>query len=361
MQIIVPLGRPEMESHSLQSASTYLNNLLLARGLLQNGKPIEFANPNNHDTSVDVTMSRIINLVHDLVLRRDRDADQRESLASNIRAMRSDESQRILDLQKLQDKNAELTRRISTVEAQERAWKTTVQKAETQAKELKEQMLKMKSTLDQVRVKCISDVRKRDVELEKLKSHLGSMQRGKREASGMKINIINPQPASGGREMRGGQDINSDEWTLEKETNDFLAAIVNETSTENVTLRKIVQDSLDTLKELMGLEENKDSDLIEEDGIGVPGQYRKSRQTAASSLESSIISCDNLSDQMNSILEHCRTILKDPSFVPIEEVQIREEEIIKLRMGWEKMAARWKGKGFEDYLCLPCNQLTLLW
>ena len=79
---------------------------------------------------------------------------------------------------------------------------------------------------------------------------------------------------------------------------------------------------------------------MEQDPIGIPGQYRPSRQQISDA--DAIISCETLAVQMSAILEHCRTILKDPSFVPIEEVQIREEEIIKLRIGWEKMANRWK-------------------
>ena len=279
-------------------------------------------------------MSRVINLVHDLVLRRDREADQREHLVANIRSLRADESQRVLDLQRVQDKNAELSRNLATAEAQERALRVSVKKAEVQARDLKEQMLKMKSTLDQVRAKCVSDVRKRDVEMEKLKGHLASMQRGKREASGMKVNIINPQ-ALITRDNRSGQDPNATGWTLEKETNDFLAALVNETSTENVSLRNIVTETMDALKELTGFGHDT-ADEISQKPIGIPGQDRHDLD------DSSIVACETLALQMSAILAHCQTILKDPSFVPIEEVQVREEEIIKLRIGWEKMASRWK-------------------
>jgi hypothetical protein len=320
-----------MPSSSLESASSYLNNLLLARGLLQDGKPIEFAEPSQNGNS-DATMARVINLVHELVLRRDRDADQRESLASTIRVMRSDQSQRLLDLQKLQEKNGELSRNLTTAEAQQRTLKASVQRAETQAKDLKEQMLKMKSTLDQVRAKCISDVRKRDMELDKLKTHLSSMQRGRREASGMKVNIINTQ-ASRGRDAHAGQNVDSTDWSLEKETNDFLAAIVNETSSENVTLRSLISSTMDTLRDLTGFETEPEE---VDDAIGIPGQYRQK------SSSESITPCSALDGQMTAILAHCQTILKDPSFVPIEEVQVRDEEIIKLRIGWEKMAGRWK-------------------
>ena len=341
----------KMESHSLEKASQYLNNLLLARGLLSNGKPIDFARPSRHGTNTDQTMSRVINLVHDLVLRRDQDAEQRETLAARIRQSRADESQRVLDLQRLQDKNAELSRAAAAVESQERTLKANMRKAEAQAKEVKEQMLRMKSTLDQVRAKCLSDVRKRDTELDKLKAHLAGMQRGKKESSGIKINTINWHPESKGRERRNGQDVDSSEWSLEKESNDFLAELVNETSTENVSLRRIITDTMEILQDLTGLEEQQpqeEQDPDEDDGIGIPGQYRKSRRKAAESQQQALTdaenltSCDDLAQQMTSILEHCQTILKDPSFVPLEEVQLRDEEIIKLRLGWEKMASRWK-------------------
>ena len=60
-----------MDSYNIKTASTYLNNLLLARGLLRNGTPIEFAHPSKGEGGKEATMASIINLVHDLILRRD--------------------------------------------------------------------------------------------------------------------------------------------------------------------------------------------------------------------------------------------------------------------------------------------------
>lgn len=73
-QIVFELSTPalaDMEAHNLQAASTYVNNILLARGLLKSGHPIDFAQPDNEDGGSEATMARIINLVNDLVLRRD--------------------------------------------------------------------------------------------------------------------------------------------------------------------------------------------------------------------------------------------------------------------------------------------------
>ena len=329
-----------MASSSLQSASAYLNNLLLARGLLQDGKAIDFATPAG-DGDFEQTMSRIINLTHDLVLRRDRDAEQRENLSGVIHSVRANEAQRVLDLQRVQDKNVNISRDLATAQTHERNAKGTLRKAEADMKIAKEQMLKMKSTLDQVRAKCISDVRKRDVELEKLKGHLASMQRGKREGSGMKINIMRSRADGRAVHNDNGQITTNPDWSLEQETNNFLAAIVNETSTENVALRNIVTETMATLRELTGMtDEASTEDELSDNAIGIPGQYRKSRPISEAS--DSIVPCQKLASQMGTILQHCQLILKDPSFVPIEEVQLREEEIIKLRTGWEKMATRWK-------------------
>ena len=60
-----------MDSHNRQTASTYINNLLLSRGLLRNGISIDFAQPEKAEGGLDSTMSQVMNLVHDMILRRD--------------------------------------------------------------------------------------------------------------------------------------------------------------------------------------------------------------------------------------------------------------------------------------------------
>jgi hypothetical protein len=56
-----------MMDGDLGTASRYINNLLASRGLLQDGIPIQFVNLGEPDD----TAARIINLVHDLILKND--------------------------------------------------------------------------------------------------------------------------------------------------------------------------------------------------------------------------------------------------------------------------------------------------
>lgn len=60
-----------MDPDNLKTASLYINNQLLSRGLLRNGQTINFARPDKEDGGLEATMGRIMSVVNDLILRRD--------------------------------------------------------------------------------------------------------------------------------------------------------------------------------------------------------------------------------------------------------------------------------------------------
>jgi hypothetical protein len=60
-----------MESDNLKTASIYINNQLLSRGLLRNGQTIDFARPDKGEGGIEGTMGRVMSVINDLILRRD--------------------------------------------------------------------------------------------------------------------------------------------------------------------------------------------------------------------------------------------------------------------------------------------------
>lgn len=60
-----------MDPDNLRTASLYINNQLLSRGLLRNGQNIEFARPDRAEGGLEATMGRVMSVVNDLILRRD--------------------------------------------------------------------------------------------------------------------------------------------------------------------------------------------------------------------------------------------------------------------------------------------------
>lgn len=60
-----------IDPENLRTASLYINNQLLSRGLLRDGQSIDFANPEESEGGIEAAMGCIISVVNDLILRRD--------------------------------------------------------------------------------------------------------------------------------------------------------------------------------------------------------------------------------------------------------------------------------------------------
>lgn len=198
-------------------------------------------------------------------------------------------------------------------------------------------MARLKGTVAQIRAQCATDVRRRDGEVQRLKRHLEG-RRG-RDGNGGQVAVVVVTPglskaAPENRNAESGLDLESPAYSLKQETTDFLTQLSQGLSDENDALIGLVRGTLATLRSLQGLpsdsghetEINNGSEAMENVNglIGGPPSY------------------EALATSTDEVLEHLRGLLTNPSFVPLEEVEIREEEIHRLREGWEKMAARWK-------------------
>ncbi|KAF2276947.1 uncharacterized protein EI97DRAFT_432566 [Westerdykella ornata] len=331
----------KMEPLNLKTASTYINNLLLARGLLRDGKPIEFAHPSRGEGGKEATMAHIINLVHDLILKRDRDQAHRESLASTLRALRSESTRQTSALEKLQTRNEDLARQLSLAQSQERSARAALRTAESSARSLREEMLRLKTTVQQVRTSCANDIRKRDIQIQRLKNHLTGQQRGNRSGLVGASITINPgtMTMNGmGTSRDDALDVDDPEYNLSQDTTEFLTKLSQSLSDENDNLIGLVRSTLVTLKELQGLpigprrDENGDLSTVGEEEETV-------RQNMMHGLPTSY---ESLAADMDTVLEKLKTLLTNPNFVSVEEVETREEEIAKLRAGWDRMESRWR-------------------
>lgn len=325
-----------MDASNRRTASAYINNLLLSRGLLRNGAPIEFATPGNADGGLDATMGQVMNLVHDLVLRRDRECDTLTSLSQNLQSLRTSSTQQAQHITRLENRNADLDRQLALTGAQERSARATLRSAETRNRALREEMVRLKGTVAQIRAQCATDVRRRDGEIQRLKRHLEG-RRG-RDGNGGQVGVVVVMPGSsrGPHGKRNGEaeaDFESPTYSLKQETTEFLTQLSQGLSDENDALVGLVRGTLATLRSLQGLsgsgqgsEMDDTLDLVDGANIVVGGPP----------------SYEALATSTDEVLEHLRGLLTNPSFVPLEEVEIREDEIQRLREGWERMAARWK-------------------
>lgn len=121
----------------------------------------------------------------------------------------------------------------------------------------------------------------------------------------------------------------ADDYDLRHETNGFLAQLAKGLSEENETLLSLIRKTNRSLKHMSGWDKTEDGASSTNSNDGVNAVVM-------------VTNPDDLAADIDAVLSHLRTMLTNPSFVPLEEVVVREEEIFRLRQGWEKMEERWQ-------------------
>lgn len=224
----------------------------------------------------------------------------------------------------LQNKYAESQRRLNLADATERALKNQLRSTEAAAKSLKEELGRVRILVAQTRAQCANEVRKRERTIEGLKKHVGEGGRPRGSGKAVGVATITVVAGVGSEEGPGAMarmTTSEQGYDLRMETNEFLTQLASGLSEENENLGGLVRRTTGALKELSG--------------------WAKTEQDDWGIVMHTEMGYENMATELDSIIEHLRTLLTNPSFVPLEEVEIREEEIIRLREGWEKMESRW--------------------
>ena len=281
-----------------------------------------------------------------------READTLSTLSHNLQTLRTTTIQQTQTIARHESRNAELDRQLALAGAQERAAKATLRSAESRTRALREEMGRLKVTVAQIRGQCANDIRRRDGEISRLKRHLEG--RKGRDGNGGQVGVVVVTAGVGGKvqqqqqqqqQQRGGlgnsaaeaeMGVESPQYTLKQETTEFLTQLSQSLSDENDALIGLVRSSLTTLRGLQGLPTS-----VPETSGGAQGPTG-TRVEYANVILTPPASFEILATGMDEVLEHLRGLLTNPSFVPIEEVEIREDEIVRLREAWEKMEARWR-------------------
>ncbi|RKF82481.1 putative nima interactive protein [Golovinomyces cichoracearum] len=309
-----------MDHENLETASQYLNNQLLSRGLLRHKEVIDFTCQKCQDDNP----ARIMKVVSDLILHRDRDFDQRENMSETIRILRTDTARQSVELEKFKEGKRNISRKLAAAESEKKILEDKLKMSEAKERTQKVEIEKMKCTVAQVRAACAFDSRKREKVIEGLKktiSEIGRVRGGKKSGA---REIVIVGGTGEGQENVPMMSVKTEAYNLRYETNDFLTELAQNLSEENEKLSRVLRRALDTLITFSGWN---------------PSQENK-RQKFETGPE-------NLVSEMEAVIEHVKTILTNPNFVSLEELEMREEEIIRLRQGWEHMENRWK-----DAVCM---------
>ncbi|KAG6230530.1 hypothetical protein E4U34_000347 [Claviceps purpurea] len=320
-----------IDTENLRTASLYINNQLLSRGLLRDGDTIDFAGTWLRDEEDAAVSGRIISLLNDLILRRDRDAEQRESLSMSMRSLRAENLKLTDDLARLHEKHTDARRKADLATAAESTFKTQLKSAEAHARALKEDAARMKSLVAQTRSSCTMEIRRRDRQIDTLKKQLGEAGRSRGTRANPAITTITVTGEVGSHEwnptttsLNGSNNTSESsadaDPTLRFMENETILGLARRLTEENDNVTGLMQDTMEQLRDMSGWAADTKSDE----------HVRKQPLL------------EDMVAELDAVMDHMRVILTNPSFVPIEEVVAREEEINRLKAGWVKMENRWK-------------------
>lgn len=240
--------------------------------------------------------------------------------------MRADSLRQTDNLSRLHDRFTEAERKVALHEAEEAALRSQLKASEATIQKLKEEAARAKKLVAETRAACANEVRKRDRQIDGLKKAVTDAGRARGERKGNTITTIQVAGEIGAEDVNAGASTMDEGYNLRHETNGFLAQLAKSLSEENEALLGLVRKTGDSLKDMSGWDKQQDATGKKGDSSAV---------VLATSPE-------DMAADMTSVLEHLRTLLTNPSFVPLEEVVVREEEIFRLRDGWEKMETRWR-------------------
>ncbi|KAF8540719.1 Afadin and alpha-actinin-binding-domain-containing protein [Trichophaea hybrida] len=317
-----------MDPGNLKSASNYVNNQLASRGLVC-GNPIDFAKPSKDPDNP----ARIINLVHELVQRRDKEAEQRENLAITIRSLQNTETKQTSTIESLKTKVSELERKNSVLEAQARSANSTIRTIESSAKSLRDESVRLKTLLAQVRTQCANDIRKRDMQIQKMKERLLDTRRGTRPTASTIVITGAQQPSrSTMREYNdAGEAIGSSLNPLTDETVDFLTTLSQTLADENDSILALLRQCLSTLKAVQGLPDDDHNPQTEEEV-----------EDAVNPVVAPPANFESLSLELDTVMGSLQEMLNQPNYVPVEDLAEKEEEIAILKRRNEVLEEEWK-------------------
>lgn len=274
-----------------------------------------------------------------------RDQETHTSLSATLTNLRTTTSTQTTQLARLQTSNAALRRDIDISRSETRAAQSALHAAEGAARVLREELAKAKTTLVQIRAQCANEVRKRDMQMQKLKGHLSSAQRG---TNGRVVpasctivgnngsSVLSAAPRAAGTagssaRQESAPSLDDAEYSLKQETTEFLTQLSQSMSDENDALIGMVKGTLSTLRGLMELP---------------PGPTGPPDVDKAEDGEEMVVivpvSYNVLSADLEFVLRKLQALLTRDDFAPISEVYARDEEIMRLREGWEKMESRWR-------------------
>jgi chromosome segregation ATPase len=164
----------------IESAALYINNSLISKGYIRESERLLFKYADSSPEEQATNTSRIINTIYALLKTVESDAKIKDGANIKIQELQKGLERERTQYSRLESKYDALDNQFQAAQRAHESLESALRSEKSQAGRYKEAIVKNKNSVQQLKLKCSNELRRRDIEIARLKELLRDPRRSTR-------------------------------------------------------------------------------------------------------------------------------------------------------------------------------------
>jgi hypothetical protein len=299
----------------VRSAASYVNNVLVSKGYIRDDERLEFGRQ-EEDEERD---ARTINVIYALLKTIDDDSKANEANAQLVKDFKRQREEESTRHERLQAKHAAMEKQVADLERESSNLRSSADGYHRAAEHQREQGVRLKSLIKQIRQQFANELRRRDVQIAKLKERLQDTSRRTRTLTGVSGTLSKSYNSYSTTALNPHDGESEASAAISSELSAMNNALVAENNALLVMLHQI-RDSISSVTD-----ENRTA-IISERTASYNDQPRD-----VSEVLTRCQSTQELNEEVSDCISYITQALHSPNYVSVTELKDKENEIQRLK------------------------------
>lgn len=328
-----------MESDT-DSAALYINNCLVSQGFIRDSERLQLGDSDKSEDSGDgENYRRIINVIYGLLNKVERDSKDKEQIMLKLKEQQRELDQKVAKIDRLNAKCEASGKQLFSVEKLNNALESSLASAKNKNDESKAMIAQLKLVVQKTRLQFANELRKRDMEISRLKERLHDPRKVKtiRGVSGSlsisynsyKGHANSPSDVPGSTRIAvKSAETSKEKIAVQKE----LIALNQQLVSENATLLDILHNIQDGFVEMVY--STSLTDKLPEFHLDGPSD--------AAGVTQRSVEAKQLGKRISICIDEVTNMINSPNFVSLIELREKEQQVNTLKEELKEMTVNWK-------------------
>lgn len=319
----------------IKSATLYINNILVSKGYIRDDERLEFGpidgkEKSDPDIGEDETTRnetsekdvRTINVIYSLLKTIDDDSKTNESNAQLAKDLKRKQDEENTKTERLNSKANALQKQVTSLEHLNESLESTVDSLRKSNSHAKDQVGRLKNIVKQHRQQFANELRRRDMQIGKLKERLQDTTRRTKTLSGVSGTLSKSYNSYSTTALSSVVENNESTDSIDSVSSE-LASMNNSLVAENNALLVMLHEIRDSLSFVT---DETHSNIISQESA----TYNENPQNSTEVL----IRCkstEELKEEVSDCVDYIKQALHSPNYVSVVELKEKETEIQKLK------------------------------